>query len=101
VGGGHHIRRVEELDNRLNGQIGAGRWRSKEHHELGCHELLPLGHRSAWSLDASAKYNTATTLLWSLAIGGGDEENIGVGSSDEGRGRQQARLQRRNLASQR
>jgi hypothetical protein len=34
VGGGHHVRRVEELDNRLDGQGGARRWRSEEHHEL-------------------------------------------------------------------
>jgi hypothetical protein len=32
VGGGHHVERIEELDNRLDGQIGVGRWRSEEHH---------------------------------------------------------------------
>ena len=43
VGGDHHVRRVEELDNRFDGQIRAGRRRSEKHHGLGRRELLPLG----------------------------------------------------------
>jgi hypothetical protein len=43
------------------------------------------GHQGARSLDASAKYSTAVTS-WSPAVVGGDEEDIGAGSSDEGRG---------------
>jgi hypothetical protein len=35
VGGDHHVRRIEELDNRLDGQIKAGRRRSEEHHGFG------------------------------------------------------------------
>jgi hypothetical protein len=46
-------------------------------------------HRGARSLDVSMKYGTAMTVLRSLATGGGDEEDAGVGSGDEGRGRQQ------------
>jgi hypothetical protein len=30
MGGSHYVRRVEELDNRLNGQIGARRRRSEK-----------------------------------------------------------------------
>jgi hypothetical protein len=92
VGGGHHVRHVKELDNCLDGQIRAGRWQSEEHHGLGCCELLPLGAPDERSLDASAKYDMAATPSRSLAAGGGDEEDAGVGSSDEGRGRRQARL---------
>jgi hypothetical protein len=43
VGGSHHVRLVEELNNHLDGQIEAERWRSEEHHGLGYHKLLPLG----------------------------------------------------------
>jgi hypothetical protein len=64
------------------------------HHGLGCRELLPLGAPGHRSLDGSAKYGTAVTPSWSLAAGGGDEEDAGAGSGDEGRGGQQARLQR-------
>jgi hypothetical protein len=39
LGGDHHVRHVEELDNRL----GARRWRNEEHHGLGRRELLALG----------------------------------------------------------
>jgi hypothetical protein len=44
----------------------------------------------ARSLDASAKYGTAMTPSRSPTVGGGDEEDVGVGSSDEGRGGWQA-----------
>ena len=43
VGGEHHVRRVEELNNHLDKKIGAGRRQRDEHHGLGHHELLPLG----------------------------------------------------------
>jgi hypothetical protein len=89
VGGGHHVRRVKELDNQLDGWIRTGRGRSKEHHGLGYRELLLLGHRGAQSLDASVKYGTAMTASWSLITGGGDEKDVGVGSGDEGRARRQ------------
>jgi len=36
VSGDHHVRRVDELDNRLDGQ-------SEEYHRLGHRELLLLG----------------------------------------------------------
>jgi hypothetical protein len=85
VGGGHHVGCVERLDKCIDGQIGAERWWSEEHHGLGCRELLPLGHQGARSLDASAKYGTVVTS-WSPPIVGGDEEDAGAGSSDEGRG---------------
>ena len=39
----HHVRHIEELDNHLDGKIGAGRWWSEEHHGLGRRELLLLG----------------------------------------------------------
>jgi hypothetical protein len=58
------------------------------HHGLGCRELLPLGAPGHRSLDASAKYVTAVTPSWSPAAGGGDEEDTGAGSGDEGRGGQ-------------
>jgi len=99
VGGGHHVRRVEELNNRLDGQIRARRWQSEEHHGLGCRELLPLGAPGARSLDASVKYGTAATTEQSPVAGGGDEEDVGADSVDEGRGGRQARLQRRSLKS--
>ena len=66
----HHVRRAEELD----GQIGAGRRRSEEHHGLGRRELLLLGHWGARSLEVGAKYGTAATPSPSLAAGGGEEE---------------------------
>jgi hypothetical protein len=43
MGGEHYVRRVEELDNRLDGKIGAGKWWSEKHHGLARRELLPLG----------------------------------------------------------
>jgi hypothetical protein len=45
------------------------------------------GHWGAQSLDVSTKYATAVTHSWSPAACGGDEEDVGVGSGDEGRGR--------------
>jgi hypothetical protein len=75
VRGSYHVRRIEELNNRLDGQIGAGRWQSIEHHGLGCYKLLQLGHRGTQSLDASVKYGMAMMPSWSPATGGGDEKN--------------------------
>ena len=43
AGGDHHVRHAEELDDRPDGQIGANRRRSEEHHGLGRQELLSLG----------------------------------------------------------
>jgi hypothetical protein len=63
VGGDHHVSYVEELDSRLDGQIGARKWRSEEHHGLGRRELLPLGHRGTRGLEAGAKYDTVATPL--------------------------------------
>jgi hypothetical protein len=92
VGDAHNVRRVKELDNRLDGQIGVGRWQSEEYHGLSCCELLPLGVPGERSLDARAKYGMAAMPSRSLAAAGGDEEDVGVGSGDEGTGRWQARL---------
>ena len=86
MGDNHHVRCVEELDNCLDGQIEVGRWLSKEHNGLGCRELLLLGASGTWSLNASAKYGTTATPSWSPAAGGGDEEDAGAGSGDEGNG---------------
>jgi hypothetical protein len=63
VGGDHHVRHIEELDNRL------------EHHR-GC--------------EVSAKYGTAATPSPSPTIGGGVEEDAGAGSGNEGKGGEQA-----------
>ena len=82
VGGDHHAKRIEELDDRLDGHIRAGMWRSKEHHKLDRRELLLLGHQCVRSLKASVKYNTTTTPSSSLAARRGDEEDTGAG--DEG-----------------
>ena len=101
VDGDHHVRRAEELVNRLDGLIGAGRWQKEEHHRLGRRELLPLGHQGARSLEAGAKYDTIATPSPSLVAGGGDEEDASVGIGDEGRGRQEVRLQRQSLTSRR
>ena len=85
MGGGHHVRLVKELDNRLNGQIRAGRWQSEEHLRLGHPELLPLGApgQGVWSLEAGAKYGAAWTPLPFLPAGGCDEEDADVGTGDE------------------
>jgi hypothetical protein len=85
--------------NCLDGQIGARRWRSEDHHRLGRHELLLLGHRGARSLEAGAKYGMVMTPSLSPAVGGGDEEDTGAGSGDEGRGGLQVRLQQQSLVS--
>jgi hypothetical protein len=90
VGGDHHVRRVEELDNRFDGQTGARRWQSEKHHILSHNKLLPLGHQGARSLKADAKYDMVTTPSLSLAAGGGGEEDAGTSSSDEGRSGRQA-----------
>ena len=80
VGGDHHVRRVEELDNRLVGLIEAGRWQNEEHHGLGRRKLLPLGHRARGaSLEAGAKYCTVVTPSSSPTTGGGDEEDASAG----------------------
>ena len=70
----HHARRVEELDNCLDGQIRVRRQRSEENHGLGRRELLLLGHWGARSLEVGTKYGTAATPSPSLAAGGGEEE---------------------------
>jgi hypothetical protein len=44
------------------------------------------GHPSVWRLDACSKYGMAATVSRSLAVGGGDEEDVGIGSDNEGRG---------------
>ena len=87
-----HVRRVEELNNRLDGQIGAGRRRSEEHHGLGRRELLLLGHRVARSLEAGAKYGMAVMPSSSPAAGGCEEEDAGAGDDDEDGGGREARL---------
>jgi hypothetical protein len=53
------------------------------------------GHPSVRRLDACSKYGMAATVSRSLAVGEGDEEDVGIGSGNEGRGGRQARLQRR------
>jgi hypothetical protein len=95
VGDSHLVRRIEELDNALISTSGLGGGRAKSTMGLGCRELLSLGHRGTWSLDASMKYGTITMPSWFPAAGEGDEEDVDVDvdSVDEGsRGGWQARL---------
>ena len=74
MGGDHHVRRVEELDNRFDGQIRAGRRRSEKHHGLGRRELLPLGALGRKE-PRGAKYGTTAMPSPSPTVGGGDEED--------------------------
>ena len=101
VGDEDHVGRIEELDNCLDGKIGAGKWWSEEHHGLSYRELLSLGHLGARSLKAGAKYDTTVTPSPSLAAGGGEKEDAGSSSDDESRGGRQVRLQQRSLALRR
>jgi hypothetical protein len=85
----------------MMGRAGLGGGRAKSTTGLAAVNFFYWGNRGTWSLDASAKYNTAVMPSRSPAAGGGDEEQVGAGSGDEGRGGRQARLQRRGLASRR
>jgi hypothetical protein len=69
VGGDHYVRHIEELDNCLDRQIRAGRWRSEEHHRLGSRDLLPMRAPSTMNLEAGMKYDVAVTPSSSPAAG--------------------------------
>jgi hypothetical protein len=86
LGGGHHVRHIGDGAKSTTG--------------LTATSFFYWGHRGVRSLDGSVKHGTAATPSRSPTAGGGDEEDVGAGSDDEGRGGWQAWLQRRNLASQ-
>jgi hypothetical protein len=69
------------------GRSGLGGGRDKSTTGLAAVSFFRWGHRGARSLNASVKYGTAATPSRSLAVGGGDEEEVGTNSTvDEGRG---------------
>jgi hypothetical protein len=76
LGGGHHVR-----------HIGGG---AKSTTGLTATSFFYWGHRGVRSLDGSVKHGTAATPSRSPIAGGGDEEDAGAGSNDEGRGGWQA-----------
>ena len=63
-----------------SGLGGGGAWSTTA---LAAVSFFRWGHRGTRSLEAGAKYNTATTPSPSLAARGGDEEDADAGAGDE------------------